>query len=324
MPSTRTLRVAAVQMESRNGMIRDNLTRATRHVEAAAADGARLVLMPELMPTGYLLARALWDAAEPPQGPTVAWLRRQSKALGIWLGTSFLEADEDDFFNSFVLTDPRGEEVGRVRKCRPAMSEAYLFAGASGPRVFATPLGRIGIAICYENFLCDVVRALHAEAADLVLMPLSAPTGTVSWGFSQRDVDAFNAMVEDIPRRIAGGLGVPTVMANKSGPWRSPLPWPYPAQDSRFPGLSAIIDGDGTELRRLDDEEGVIVADVALDPARKAAAPPTGHGRWSRPMPWFTRVWISSEWFGSLSYALSGERRRRARAVARGVPIDPP
>lgn len=90
---TRTVRVAAIQMASENGCVEANLAHATSLIEQASKEGAQLVLLPEFMPTGYLLAEGIWEAAEPADGATVAWLKDKSKRLGIWLGTSFLEAD---------------------------------------------------------------------------------------------------------------------------------------------------------------------------------------------------------------------------------------
>ena len=80
-------------MESKNGLIEENLEHATSLVDRAAQEGAKLILLPEFMPTGYIFSKAIWDGAEPKEGPTVKWLRENSKRLGIWLGTSFLEAD---------------------------------------------------------------------------------------------------------------------------------------------------------------------------------------------------------------------------------------
>ena len=81
----RSLRVAAVQMESRDGAIEENLRRATEFIDQAAASGARLILLPEFMPTGYQYTNAIWDAGEPADGPTVSWLKESSNRLNAWI-----------------------------------------------------------------------------------------------------------------------------------------------------------------------------------------------------------------------------------------------
>lgn len=87
-------------------------------------------------------------------------------------------------------------------------------------------------------------------------------------------------LLQESPRIYAHALGVPVVFANKCGPLDTPLPKPFPRQRTRFPGLSAIADSDAVMKIQLGGEEGVIVTDVSLDPARKAqsAAARTGTG----------------------------------------------
>jgi N-carbamoylputrescine amidase len=88
--SARKLRVAAVQMESKNGLIKANLEHALPFVDEAVKKGAKLIVLPEFMPTGYIFTKAIWDAGEPKDGLTVKWLKEHSKRLGVYLGTSFL------------------------------------------------------------------------------------------------------------------------------------------------------------------------------------------------------------------------------------------
>ena len=67
--------------------------------------------------------------------------------LQIWLGASFLEASGADFYDTFVLTAPSGNEAGRVRKQIPAGPEAYFFRGEIGSHVISTPIGKIGVTM---------------------------------------------------------------------------------------------------------------------------------------------------------------------------------
>lgn len=313
----RTVRVAAVQMESKNGLIDDNLKHATPLVDRAAQEGAKLIVLPEFMPTGYIFTTDIWDGAEPKEGPTVTWLRENSTRLGVWLGTSFLEAEGEDFFNTFVLATPSGEEAGRVRKQTPAAYEAYFFKGDTGPHVINTELGKLGVGICYENYLSYIPQMMHRQSADLLLMPLSAPTPMQSFFFRHRAVEQYRTIIREGAGRMARLLGVPVVMANKCGRWQSPMPGiPFWWQDSRFPGLSTIVDSDGTVIAQLGDEEKVIVGDVRLDPARKIHKPPQCDGRWAWEGHWLRNSLLSIEAYGKLRYSLSSERKRRARRIS--------
>jgi N-carbamoylputrescine amidase len=242
------IRVAAAQMESRNGDIEANLAHATALVEEAARRDAQLVVFPELMPTGYVLTQQLWDAAEPSEGPTVHWLKETSKRWGMWIGTSFLEADGEDFFNTFVLSAPTGEEAGRLRKEYPAIWEAYFFKGEAGSHVIETALGRIGVALCFDSHLASIARLMQQQSVDLVLMPHSYPLAEQpSRLVSERDLARSKRIIQEMAPLYARLLGVPAILVNKSGLWASAVPGallPKPGP-SRFPGLSTIADLDG-------------------------------------------------------------------------------
>ena len=258
-PSPRTLRIAIVQMRSLDHNIDANLKRATRFAEEAAAKGAKLVLYPELMPTGSYLSFDTWDSAEPSDGKTVKWVKATSNRLHIWVGAGFFEADGEDFYDTFVLTTPDGEEAGRVRKAVPAEAEAYFFRGGIGTHILNTALGKIGIGICAENYYCALPTQLIKQSADLVLMPHAAPDMSRSGGLPQPPGTRLAAW-------YARKLGIPVAMVNKVG--RSYKPPPNEI-NGFFPGLSAIVDSDGTVRQSMDDREGIGIADVTLDPSRK-------------------------------------------------------
>jgi N-carbamoylputrescine amidase len=262
LPAQRTLRIAAVQMASANHDIEGNLGRATAFAETAAAKGAQLVVFPELMPTGPYVSYDSWDSAEPSDGKTVQWLKASSRRLHVWMGTSFLEAAGEDFFDTFVLTTPEGAVAGRVRKQIPAGPEAYFFRGEIGPHVIETAIGRIGIGICSENYYCFAASQMLKQSADLILMPHAAADMTEGGGLP-------TVPGTHLASWYAAKLGVPVAMVNKVG--RSYKPPPNEIR-GRYPGLSAIVDSDGAILQSMDGKEGVGIADVHLDPQRKTGA----------------------------------------------------
>ena len=313
----RTLRVGAVQMRSENGDIAGNLSRALQLLEEAARQGAQLVLLPEFLPTGYVFHPIIWDAAEPARGQTAQWLSEHCRRLGIHAGTSFLEAEGEDFYNTFVLTGPDGNELGRVRKQTPAAAEAFYTRGEAGPHVIPTSLGRIGVGICFENQLAYIPRLLHENRADILLMPHSAPSPRLPL-LENVSARQWEKLLAATPGDLARALGIPTVFVNKCGLWHSPVPFlPLFPQRSRFPGRSAVVDAEGRTVNSLGEEPGVMVADVVLDPARKNPHPPKAHGRWSLPgrrhLAWFfARQAVGAAW-----YDRSEIRREKARCISR-------
>ena len=313
------LRVAAVQMDCIPGGTRTNLLKATRLAEQAAAQGAALILLPELMPGGYRMTEEIWASAESAAGPTVSWLCSTALRLSVHLGCSLLEADGDDFYNSFFLATPEGRIAGRVRKSPPASVEAYFYRAGSDRHVIDTAIGRIGIGICYENLLCRQLNEMFDEKVDLVLQPTSAASPSITFPLRASDVEAFEEMVAAGPAIHARQLGVPVIMANKCGPFISPLPGPFPDQDTRFPGLSRIVDGTGDIMAAMADEEGVVVADITLAPEHKAATRPRAHGHWSMNVPWFAFLWRMSQKFGERSYRLNPRRVAAALAIRKAT-----
>lgn len=313
--TARNIKVAAIQMQCEAGAVEANLALAAQFAETAAGKGAEIVLLPELMPNGYVLTERIWESAEPFHGRTVAWLKSTAKRLGAYLGTSFVEAEGGDFYNSFALATPRGEIAGRVRKSPPASVEAYFFRAGSDRHYIDTEIGRIGVGICYENLLHERVAEFHAAAVDLVLQPTSAATPTPAFPLRRKDAQAFDAMLAGAPAHCARALGVPTVMANKCGPLDTPLPGGFPAQRTRFPGLSAIADSDGALCSQLGGEPGIAVGEVRLDPARKARTAPRAYGRWALPVPWYAFLWPLSQALGESRYRKDGQRAALARQL---------
>lgn len=255
----RPLRIAIVQMQSLNHDIDANLKKATRFSEQAETQGAKLVLFPELMPTGSYLADDTWDSAEPSNGETVQWMKAASSRLHIWIGAGFFEADGEDFYDTFVLTTPEGDEAGRVRKAAPAEGEAYFFRGYDNPHVINTAIGRIGIGICAENYYCLLPTQLIKRSADLILMPHSSPDMSKAGGLPSPPGTHLGSW-------YAKKLGIPVAMVNKVGTASTPPPHEI---NAFFPGRSAIVDSDGTVKSLMDDKEGIAIADVVLDPSRK-------------------------------------------------------
>lgn len=314
----RIIRVAAIQMECAPGMVEANLSRAAALVEQAVGQGAQLVLLPELVPGGYRLTEEIWDNAEPAgRGRSVEWLRQFAGRFGIHLGMSLLEADGEDFFNAFYLAAPDGTIAGRVRKQPPASIEAYFYRAGEDSHVIETQWGQVGVGICYENLLACRMTELFAGKVDMVLQPTSAARPMAAFPIRRRDAQAFDSMLADGTRDYALALGVPVVMANKSGPLVTPLPGGLPPQDTRFPGLSAIVDGDGQVKAMLGEEEGVIVADVTLDEDRKSPVTPRAYGRWCLKVPWYAFLWPLTQWMGERSYVGNSRRRQRAREISR-------
>ncbi|MEM7079647.1 MAG: carbon-nitrogen hydrolase family protein [Pseudomonadota bacterium] len=252
-----TLRVASIQFESIDGAFDQNLQSATRLIRQAKARGAELALLPEFSLIGYTLSEDMWRHGEKMGGPTQAALAALAISNGMYLATTLLEVDGEHFFNTFVLLGPDGDLLGAVRKQKPAGAEGYFFRGDDNPHTIPTPLGRIGVGICQENYRCFLPQELHTMDADLVLMPFSYPDLSASGGLGS-PAGAY------IASWYATQLGIPVVTSNKTGTWPQ-------VEGAYFPGASTIAQAGGTIAGELDANPGVLVVDITLDETQKRA-----------------------------------------------------
>jgi N-carbamoylputrescine amidase len=310
------LHIAGVQIESRNGEVEANLARAGAWVAQAAERGAHLVLCPEFLAAGYIYDASIWESAEPQDGPTERWLRARAAAHGVYVGATYLEVDGEDFYNTFALAAPDGSVAGRVRKEALPGFEGWYFRSDPGSKVINTDLGRIAVGICHDNHTARFMRRLCHEDVDLLLMPHSAPLSRLLPRAIMCDA------LQSIAPYYARVFGIPSVMVNKWSATDSPSPIPiapFVTLRFRFPGLSTICDSDGAVLDHRADGEGIVLADVRLDPElRRRPAEPTGY--WSRPPKHFARtsgaLFRLLERLGTAAYARSEARKAAARAAA--------
>jgi N-carbamoylputrescine amidase len=306
----RNLNIGVVQMDSEVGNISANLEHAGELVQAAARQGAQIVLMPELMPCGYTLTEAIWNYAEPFDGRTTAWLRRLAKQLHIFLGTSFLEAAGEDFYNTFALAAPDGSIAGNVRKNPPASLEAYFYRAGNTPHVLETALGRIGLGICFENLLYAHLQEMQRASVDLILQPMAA--GRLK-PMKAGDIELFDSVVQRCAPYHARALGVPVALSNRTGLINTELPGGFGEFNSSFPGYSQIVDSNGVVKERMKAEEGVIVAEVVLDPRRKRSKQTRCYGgMWAIPMPWLASILPETQQMGEKDYAENPRRKQAA------------
>jgi predicted amidohydrolase len=151
--------IACVQFEPVIGEVDANLDAMEARIRRAHADGAALIVLPELADSGYVFGRS------------ARRLAAIAQELGIHIVSGLAERDGKSFFNSAILCGPEGY-IGRYRKLHLWNREKLFFAaGDLGLPVFDTALGRIGIAICYDGWFPEVFRQMALAGAELVCIP---------------------------------------------------------------------------------------------------------------------------------------------------------
>ena len=177
-----------------------NEDRAERAVRKAAAAGANVVLLQELFSDLYFcqvqeeslfaLARERSTAGGSPgagEGGNAAAASAAASALlgrfsalaaelGVVLPVSFFERCGQAHFNTVVVFDADGEELGSYRKSHipdgPGYQEKFYFSpGDTGFRVFQTAFGRVGVGICWDQWFPEAARVMALNGADILLYP---------------------------------------------------------------------------------------------------------------------------------------------------------
>jgi N-carbamoylputrescine amidase len=151
----------------------------TLHVaEGAFAAGARVILLPELIVPGYVLDRdAQRGCAETIAGPSVRAWQALCVARGGYIAAGFTEFADGKLFNSAVLVGPDGVLL-HYRKLHLFDEEKAIFSpGDRGLPVATTPIGRLGLCVCYDLRFVEVARALALRGAECILVPTAWVAG---------------------------------------------------------------------------------------------------------------------------------------------------
>lgn len=195
---------AAAAGEIHPGETIANLAKIRWQARQAAAAGAALILFPELSVTGFLpnhppgdhaawLAEALrgaWRHAERLDGAAVAELARISHEEGIFVAAGILENAGGVLHNTHVLVG-EGRVWGRWRKMHVPLFEMPFYNGGEAPAVVETPLGRIGVNICFDAMLPESTRLLAVQGCEIGLFPFAAdpaPSTAEAWAAWARPV----------------------------------------------------------------------------------------------------------------------------------------
>jgi N-carbamoylputrescine amidase len=168
------VQISCIQFEPRIGETEQNVATSVSLIGDAAAGGSKLIVLPELCNSGYVLnsreeAYELSETVE--TGNSIAAWKAAAADMDIHIVAGFIERQDDRLYNSAVVLGPKGL-IGTYRKNHLWNAEALYFErGDLGFPVFHTPFGRIGVLICYDGWFPEAWRLLALQGADLVCVP---------------------------------------------------------------------------------------------------------------------------------------------------------
>jgi predicted amidohydrolase len=259
---TSPVRVAVVQFDPQVGMQNReaNLRRSLELALEAANDGANLIVLPELSSTGYFFNNrqdAFEHSEAVPSGPSVqSWMdfARQHK---VYLVAGLTERDGMQLFNTGVLVGPDGF-IGKYRKAHLWNLEKLWFTpGDLGFPVFDTPIGRIGLLICWDIWFPEVARILSQQGADIIC-------SLNNWVWTPPPLfdDAGKCMASYLTMTAAHVNNVFIAAASRIGEERG----------ARYLGCSLIAGTNGWPIGQVAsaDKQEILFADIDLTSSRSA------------------------------------------------------
>jgi len=174
-----TLTVAAIQMACTWDKAA-NLDKAEALVRRAARQGAKVILLPELFETPYFCKdqkQAYFALAQPVENnPVLARFSRLAKKLKVILPISFFERSDNSYYNSIMMINDDGQQLGLYRKIHipdgPGYEEKFYFKeGDTGFKVWKTRYGIIGVGICWDQWFPESARTMALLGAELLFYP---------------------------------------------------------------------------------------------------------------------------------------------------------
>ena len=248
-----------------------NVAKAKAMVRAAAAKGANIVLLPELFETPYFcqdqsadhfaLARPFED------NPLIVEFTALAAEHSLVLPLSFFERASNAYFNALAVIDADGTVLGRYRKSHipdgPGYREKFYFhPGDTGFKTWPTRFGRVGAAICWDQWFPEAARIMALKGADALFYPTTIgseppPAPPVDSRDHWRRVMQGHAAANYIPVAAANRIGVEKCASG----------------EIRFYGSSFIAGPTGEVVVELGaEEEGIIVFGFDFDAIATARA----------------------------------------------------
>lgn len=255
--------VAAIQMQCSN-LVEENLKKAECFIRQAAAQGAQVILLPELFERNYFCQERQYDyyqfALPVDENPAVKLACQLAKELKVVLPVSIYERDGNVLYNSVVCVDADGSILGTYRKTHIPddhfyQEKFYFTPGDTGFLVFDTHYAKIGVGICWDQWFPETARCLALQGAELIFYPTAIGSEPIL------DCDSMEHWRRCMQGHAACNL-VPVIAANRIGEERVTACDANANQESSllFYGSSFMTDETGVLLEQASkDKEELLI-----------------------------------------------------------------
>lgn len=283
------MKIAAVHMDTILGDVNANMDKAKKYIEEAVKEGVELIIFPEFFTSGFAFNHKILDVVckyDDPQKQLTAW----AKEYNIIIGGSYLKFNGHDVLNTFTLTFPSGEMFSHSKDI-PTVLEGFCYAPGDEESVLKTPIGNIGVALCWEHIRYNTAKRMLGKV-DLVI------GGSCWWSFSENEIsdlkirERFNLISHEIalnaPIDFAKILHVPVVHASHKAEFED---FGFPKGDKlqirKILGAAQIVDDDGNVVKRkmYNEAAGIIISEIDYNRLPKKVEPVNTNDYWIPDMP---------------------------------------
>ncbi|QFR43952.1 N-carbamoylputrescine amidase [Sulfurimonas xiamenensis] len=212
------VKVSAIQMQMSEDKVA-NVDKAEQLTREAAANGAQIILLPELFEGLYFckdMDEKYFSWAAPREAnKLIERFSALAKELQAVILISYFEKSDEGYFNSLVVADADGRVMDNYRKTHipdgPGYEEKFYFkSGNTGFKVYDTKYAKIGVGICWDQWFCETARALTLMGAEIIFYPTAIGSepeiGLDSKEHWQR-VQMGHAATNTIPVVVANRIG---------------------------------------------------------------------------------------------------------------------
>ena len=252
----------ALAQFSMSAVYEENIKKADQMIEKAAKEGASLLLLPELFEGLYFCQvedYEKFDLAENAKdSKTLKHFQEMAKKHHIVLPLSFFEKSGPAYFNSLAMIDADGTILGIYRKSHIPTGECYeekfyFTPGNTGFQVYDTKAGKIGCAVCWDQWFPEAARVMALKGAQILLYPSAIGSEPIL------PKDSKNHWQNTMKGHAAANI-MPLLASNRVGVEKAKN------SSMKFFGSSFIADQHGEKIAELGrEDEDILVASFDLE-----------------------------------------------------------
>lgn len=237
------IKVTVAQFIPKLGQPHINVLNIEKAILKAKKEDSSLLVFPELYLTGYSVGNNMEEMAETVDGTYMSQVCQLCKKHSINIVLSFPELGEQNtYYISSAFIDSKGEVLGVYRKVHLFDTEKLHFTPGDSFSVIDTPLGRVGMMICFDVEFPEIARALKLMGADFIVIV-------------NANMEPYEELHHIFARSRAMENEIPVIICNRLGT----------EENLNFCGDSMVISATGEILLSLKQEEQMKTVDLPIE-----------------------------------------------------------